>query len=91
MLFGEKFFMRRVTQKKLVRKRRARASCDRKGKKKSDVKKAYIFLKGLHDETGCGGPKDRRRKSEKQISIMRTSFSTIKAKTGGGNGGGDGS
>ncbi|TGZ46481.1 hypothetical protein DBV15_08912 [Temnothorax longispinosus] len=38
------------------------------------------YVSRIYDETGCARPKDKRRKSEKQISIMRTSFSTIKAK-----------
>lgn len=61
-----------------VRKTRAPAVI-KKGKKKF-YKKSLDLFERIYDETGCARPKDRRRKSEKQISIMRTSFSTIKAK-----------
>lgn len=68
-----------VSSRKLVRAKTRAPAVIRK-EKSTIQKKSLDLFEGIYDKTGCARPKDRRRKSEKQISIMRTSFSTIKAK-----------
>lgn len=62
-----------------VRKTRAPAVIEKK-KKKILAQKSLDLFERIYDETGCARSKDRRRKSEKQISIMRALFSTMKTK-----------
>lgn len=75
-----KFFGDPVSSRKLVRAKDTRAGCDRKKKKKILAQKSLDLFERIYDETGCARSKDRRRKSEKQISIMRALFSTMKTK-----------